>query len=160
MALFNITMARTLPTETTLSNYCASQELMNVLTRNRFAEMDQSGNDALRKIAGRYTKGQVYYFRKHGQCTISFLKDGRVHVLYGPIALWNLHDTLSQDEMNVLIAFASLSDEQQEVMRNYMAPRCSQSAVDRRYTDVMRNMPVFNVDWKKDFLEAYGRVRA
>jgi hypothetical protein len=158
MALFNITMARALPTDSLPTSFVASQDLMNVLLRNRFAEMSEPGNDGLRKIAGRYNKGQVYYFRKHGQCTINFLKDGRIHVLYGPVALWNLHDTLTTDELNVLIAFATLSEEQQEVMRNYMAPRCSQSAVDRRYTDVLRNMPLFNVDWKKDFLEAFGRV--
>ena len=75
MALFNITMARSLPTETTLSYYCASQELMNLLTRNRFAEMDQSGNDALRKIAGRYTKGHVYYFLKEPVAAFAWLRD-------------------------------------------------------------------------------------
>lgn len=149
MAILNFMLARTLPFQSTLVSYTASQHLMDVLIKNRFVEIPNM--PGTKPSNGQYSFGQVYYFRRHGQCTINFLKDGRVHVLSGPISLWNLHDSLSTEELTILIAFAKLSDEQQEVMRNYMGPRC------RRYTDVLHQMPAFNVDWKRDFLEIFGR---
>ena len=152
MPIFNFILANALPTESALFNYNASQSLMDVLMCHRFAELPHMGGLNAQRTTGKYVAGQVYYFRKHGQCTVQFLKDGRVHVLQGPIAMWNLHDNLTPDELNILIAFATLCEEQQEVMRNYMAPKC------KKYTDVLRNMPAFNVDWKKDFLEAFSGI--
>jgi hypothetical protein len=127
--------------------YCASQQLMDILSANGFCELPAMGGKSMQP-AERYIGGRNYYFRKRGQCTINFLKDGRVHVLNGPIAIWNLHDQLSYHELNVLLAFSSLSEEHQEYMRNYMGPRCM------RYSDVLEYLPSFQVDWKTAFLMA------
>lgn len=127
--------------------YCASQQLMNILQAHGFSELPCMGGKSMQP-ADRFISGRNYYFRKRGQCTINFLKDGRVHVLNGPIAIWNLHDQLSYHELNVLLAFSSMSEEHQECMRNYMGPRCS------RYADVIEQLPSFQVDWKTAFLLA------
>jgi hypothetical protein len=75
-----------------------------------------------------------------------------VHVLNGPIAMWNLHDHLSHHELAVLMAFASLSEEHQECMRNYMGPRC------KTYGEVLESLPGFNVDWKEAFVIALSEL--
>jgi hypothetical protein len=126
--------------------YQASQELANILCSHRFTEINGI------QSAFRYVQGKNYFFRNNGQCTVNFLKDGRVHVLHGPIALWNLHDFLTSDELTILIAFSKLSTEHQELMRNYMGPKCS------KFTDVMKNIPSFEVDWKEEFLKAFTLV--
>jgi hypothetical protein len=130
--------------------YDASQQLLDILLQHRFVEM--SGVCGTTATSRQYVKGRNCYFRKHGQCTVNFLKDGRVHVLHGPIALWNLHDFLTNDELRVLIAFATLCEEHQELMRNYMGPRC------RNYMDAIHQMPSFQVDWKNEFLLAFSKV--
>lgn len=152
MPILNLILAYALPAETALFHYTASQSLMDVLKSHRFVELPNMGGIQAHRSGGKFMPGSIYYFRKHGQCTIQFLKDGRVHVLQGPIAMWNLNDYLTSDELNILIAFATLQEEQQEVMRNYMAPRC------QKYTDVLRNLPNFRVDWKTDFLEAFAAI--
>lgn len=129
----------------------ASQQLLELLRHHRFVEVPGlcgTTSDNLRRFEG----GRNYFFRKHGQCTVNFLKDGRVHVLYGPIALWNLHDFLSNDELRVLLAFCSLNEEYQDIMRNYMGPLC------RKYAEVINQLPPFSVDWKIEFMLAYTRV--
>lgn len=125
--------------------YCASQQLMDILNANGFSELPAMGGMSMQPT-DRYISGRNYYFRKRGQCTINFLKDGRVHVLNGPISIWNLHDQLSFHELDVLLAFSSLCEEHQECMRNYMGPRCL------RYSDVLEHLPSFPVDWKTAFL--------
>jgi hypothetical protein len=127
--------------------YSASQQLMDILHAHGFSELPQMGGKSM-FTADRYESGRNYYFRNCGQCTINFLKDGRVHVLNGPIAIWNLHDQLTYHELNVLLAFSSLSEENQECMRNYMGPRCV------RYAEVLEQLPAFQVDWKTSFLMA------
>jgi hypothetical protein len=129
----------------------SSQQLFDILREYRFVELAAMGGETMQKSKS-FTTGRNYFFRKHGQCTVNFLKDGRVHVLSGPIALWNLHDSLSSEELTILIAFATMCEEHQECMRNYMAPQC------QRYLDVLHKMPRFQVDWKLAFLEAYSRV--
>ena len=145
MAILNFSLAGTALASPVLHH--ASSAFVELLKKHRFVEV--SGADGLFTT---YQRGKNYFLRKHGQCTVNLLKDGRVHVLHGPIALWNLHDYLTNDELQVLIAFATLSEEHQELMRNYMGPRCS------KYGDVMRNMPSFQVDWKAEFLRAFGGV--
>jgi hypothetical protein len=127
--------------------FSASQQLMDILHSNGFSELPGMGGKSMQP-ANRYVSGRNYYFRHRGQCTVNFLKDGRVHVLNGPIAIWNLHDHLSYHELNVLLAFASMSEEHQECMRSYMGPRCS------RYAEVLEYLPPFQVDWKTSFLFA------
>ncbi|MFM7727819.1 MAG: hypothetical protein ACKO7B_14035 [Flavobacteriales bacterium] len=127
--------------------YCASQQLMDILHAHGFAELPAMGGQSMHP-ADRYISGRNYYFRNRGQCTINFLKDGRVHVLNGPIAVWNLHDQLNYHELNVLLAFASLCEEHQDCMRNFMGPRCL------RYAEVLEQLPSFPVDWKTAFLMA------
>jgi hypothetical protein len=127
--------------------YSASQQLMDILHACGFTELPGMGGKSMH-AADRYVSGRNYYFRNRGQCTVNFLKDGRVHVLNGPIAIWNLHDHLNYHELNVLLAFASMSEEHQECMRNYMGPRCN------RYADVLEHLPSFQVDWKTAFLLA------
>ncbi len=129
----------------------ASQSLMDILRNHRFVEVPGLSGITSNGVRS-YQKGVNYFFRKHGQCTINFLKDGRVHVLHGPIALWNLHDFLTTDEVRILIAFSTLGEEHQDIMRTYMAPRC------RKYADVVNHLPTFTVDWKSDFMMAYTKV--
>lgn len=150
MAIMNLTMTGMLTT-TERRVWNSSQQLFDVLREYRFVELSAMGGDSMNQSKS-FSSGRNFYFRKHGQCTINFLKDGRVHVLSGPIALWNLHDSLSSEELTILIAFATMCEEHQECMRNYMAPQC------QRYLDVMQKMPPFQVDWKQAFLEAYSRV--
>jgi hypothetical protein len=127
--------------------YSASQQLMDILHAHGFSELPAMGGKSMQSV-DRYVGGRNYYFRNRGQCTINFLKDGRVHVLNGPIAIWNLYDHLSYHELNVLLAFSSLCEEHQECMRNFMGPRCM------RYADVLEQLPSFQVDWKTAFLMA------
>ena len=124
----------------------SSEVLAEILFRHRFVEINAVSTGF------RFVQGKNYFFRNNGQCTVNFLKDGRVHVLHGPIALWNLHDFLTSDELTVLLAFSKLSSEHQELMRNYMGPRCT------KFTDVMRNIPAFEVDWKEAYLKAFASV--
>lgn len=124
----------------------SSAELAEILFKHRFVEINSNSR------VFHFIQGKNYFFRNNGQCTVNFLKDGRVHVLHGPIALWNLHDFLTSDELTVLLAFSKLSSEHQELMRNYMGPRCT------KFTDVMRNIPSFEVDWKEAYLKAFASV--
>ncbi|MBX7051288.1 MAG: hypothetical protein K1X54_04545 [Flavobacteriales bacterium] len=124
----------------------SSAELAEILFKHRFVEINSNSR------VFHFIQGKNYFFRNNGQCTVNFLKDGRVHVLHGPIALWNLHDFLTSDELTVLLAFSKLSSEHQELMRNYMGSRCT------KFTDVMRNIPSFEVDWKEAYLKAFASV--
>jgi hypothetical protein len=144
MAIMNLSF---LHTPKAAPAFSASQQLMDILQACGFSELSGMGGKSMH-TADRYVDGRNYYFRNRGQCTVNFLKDGRVHVLNGPIAIWNLHDQLTHHELNVLLAFSSMSEELQECMRNYMGPRCS------RYADVMEQLPSFQVDWKTAFLMA------
>jgi hypothetical protein len=127
--------------------FSASQQLIDILHVNGFSEVPGMGGRSMQR-ADRFISGRNYYFRNRGQCTVNFLKDGRVHVLNGPISIWNLHDHLSYHELTVLLAFSSLSEEHQECMRKFMGPRCS------KYSEVLEHLPSFQVDWKTAFLMA------
>jgi hypothetical protein len=150
MAIMNLTLAGMISAPA-VSHYNSSQQLLDILQKYRFVEVVGMGGRSMSYSQG-FVAGRNYYFRKHGQCTVNFLKDGRVHVLHGPIAMWNLHDALSADELTILIAFAALSEEHQDCMRSFMAPRC------KKYIDVLHHMPRFQVDWKNAFLSAYSEV--
>jgi hypothetical protein len=153
MTIINYNSLRQSIPTTSFMHYQASQELMDVLLSHRFVEMPQMCGRSYETTTKIYKPGSVYYFRKNGQCTINFLKDGRVHVLHGPIALWNLNDHLTTDDVDILLAFANLYEEQQECFRNYMAPRC------QKFSDVLHQLPTFHVDWKRDFLDHLNVVR-
>lgn len=131
--------------------YQASQQLMDMLLTHGFREIPHMGGRSMHRTET-FERGNTYYLRKRGQCTINFLKDARVHVLNGPIAIWNLHDQLSYHELAVLIAFASMHEEHQEIMRSYMGPRCT------NYAAVLEHLPGFQVDWKDAFVMALSAL--
>jgi hypothetical protein len=131
--------------------FSASQQLIDILQIHGFSEVPGMGGKSMQST-DRFTAGRNYYFRNRGQCTVNFLKDGRVHVLNGPIAIWNLHDQLSYHELTVLLAFSSMNEEYQECMRTYMGPRCN------RYNEVLEYLPSFQVDWKTAFLMAMSSI--
>lgn len=95
------------------------------------------------------TPGGSRYFQRKGECVVHLLKDGRIHVLHGPLATWKLHDQLEECDWQILAAFASLNDDLQQAMTQYMQGRC------QSYADMFRCLPCFAVDWKEAFLCAY-----
>jgi hypothetical protein len=70
--------------------FSASQQLIDILYFHGFSEIPGMGGRSMHQ-SERFISGRNYYFRNRGQCTVNFLKDGRVHVLNGPIDIWNLH---------------------------------------------------------------------
>ena len=129
-------------------SFGASKELAEILYRHRFVEVEGMGGATMRRVPA-FQRGVNHYFRKHGQCTVHFLKDGRIHILQGPIAMWNLHDELESDELAIVLAFSAMCEEHQDLMRSYMGPRC------KRYVDIWHHMPSFQVDWKQQFLQQF-----
>lgn len=127
----------------------ASQELMDILKQHGFAECGSIGGYVSQ---GRYDSGRTYYFRKNGECTICFLKDGRVHVLHGPLLTWQLSDFIQRDYLRILIAFCSLDQDQQIFFRNYMSKHC------KTHTEIFSTLPSFDVEWKTDFRNFYSRL--
>lgn len=127
----------------------ASQELMDILKIHGFVECSSIGNF---NSQGRYESGRTYYFRKNGECTICFLKDGRVHVLHGPLLTWQLSDFIQRDYLRILIAFCSLQQDQQIFFRNFLGTKCAS------YLDIFENLPSFEVEWKTDFRNHYSTL--
>lgn len=125
-------------------NYAASQKLMDVLLENRFLEVQEMGVPP-RLLKGHYKKGELYYFRRNGECRIGFLKDGRVHVLNGPFSRWQLFDAFSSEYLRVLLAFCCLHTEEQEFFRKAM------SGISNEY-NVVNQLPKYHSEWKSLFL--------
>jgi hypothetical protein len=130
----------------------ASQELMDKLAEAGFMECTALGGFQCSPIQGKFSSGRIYYFKKHGDCTICFLKDGRVHVLSGPISMWQLHDNLSEDELSVLLAFCDMPEDSQSFFRKHMAPICSS------YKDVLNALPTFQAEWVNHFRKAFAQM--
>lgn len=143
MSVSNIVSLYTIPTAHGFIAYSASEGLMNLLLSNN-----------IRPIDGRrtYVQGSKRFFKNNGTCTVGFLPDGRIHVLDAPIAMWSLHDTLSSEELRILIAFAAMDEDRQQAMRDELAPYCDS------YSDVMRFLPKIKAEWKHSFLNAYNDV--
>lgn len=131
----------------------ASQELMDKLAEAGFMECPAIGvGQHHSPISTKFSAGRIYYFKKHGDCTICFLKDGRVHVLSGPISMWQLHDNLSEDELSVLLAFCEMPEDSQSFFRKHMAPLCTS------YRDVLNALPTFQAEWVTQFRKAFAQM--
>lgn len=131
-----------LPTSQDDLIFSASQSLADALLTHGFRSAELE--------SGRYVKGRIHYFRNGSDCTVCFLKDGRVHVLAGPTGMWQLHDQLSEEDLRVLLAFAALNDEHQTIFRNYMAPKCS------AYGELLNLLPKSQVEWSAAFRRQYA----
>lgn len=143
MSIANVVSLFSVPSAYGYVSYTASEGLMNLLKANK-----------IRPISGerQYKAGAKIYFRNKGTCTVCFLPDGRIHVLDAPIAMWTLHDTLSQEELRVLIAFCSLEEEEQQAMRDAMAPFCDS------FIGILHRLPKAHGAWKQKFLQAYHAI--
>ncbi len=95
----------------------ASQELMNMLYDHGFRQVGYPVEEG-RWLASKYRSGEIHYFMKNGECRITFLKDGRIHVLNGPDNRWQLHEYVSERQWQELIYFCSLSMESQNLRRD------------------------------------------
>lgn len=129
--------------------FVASQKLMDILLSHNFVECEAIGGF---RSMGRYISGRTYYFRRNGDCTICFLKDGRVHVLQGPHRTWQLCDVVEAEYMRVLLAFCTLDRDEQTFFRNFMAKHC------KDYTQIVQSLPRFEVEWKESFKNAYSAL--
>ncbi len=141
---------RSVPTQ--VHGHTASQDFMDLLLREGFHECPQVGGIQYGRASGKYTLGKIYYFKKNGECTICFLKDGRIHVLYGPLGMWELNDYIMSGHLRTLMAFASLQEDQQTCFRNYMSGRCTD------YDGLFFHLPKFEVDWKQEFRDQYSEL--
>jgi hypothetical protein len=128
----------------------ASQAFMDLLLQQRFLEVFEMGS-TIRMATGRYVKGEVYHFRKYGECRIGFLKDGRVHVLNGPLSRWELFDSLDSNHLHLLLAFCGLHEEHQMFFRNHMMGK-------KDYSQVFEALPPYDVEWKIAFQMAFQQV--
>lgn len=133
------------------NQYTASQSLMDLLLENRFLEVHEMGVPH-RLLKGYYKKGELYYFRRNGECRIGFLKDGRVHVLNGPFSRWQLFDAFSMEYLRVLLAFCSLHTEEQEFFRKAMGSSANEY-------NVVNQLPDYNSEWKQSFLTQLRQFR-
>lgn len=134
----------------TPAQWGASQQLMDVLIHHRFLEVAEMG--VTRQIgSNKFKKGELYYFRKYGECRIGFMKDGRVHVLNGPLSRWELFDSFSDDYLKVLLAFCNLHSEDQHFFRIAMSQYKTIYCVESQ-------LPNYTVDWKERFLAYYHRL--
>lgn len=131
-----------------LSLWTASQGLMNVLLSHRFAACDGWNSNASLAQVRTYESGRMYHFRKHGDCVIGFLKDGRIHLLNGPLSRWALLDAVDDETLGHLIAFCTLSADHQEQFRKFMSTRCSD------YRHILHHLPHNEVSWRKAYLNA------
>ncbi len=143
MSIQSISPFISIPTAVGYIRYSASEGLMNLLKANRIRPITK---------AKHFVKGSKQYFRNQGTCTIGFLPDGRIHVLDAPIAPWSLHDSLSSDELRILIAYCGMAEEFQSSMRESVAPYCDS------IIDIMHRLPRINAPWKQFFLKAYRNV--
>lgn len=143
MSIANVVSLISVPSAIGYVSYTASEGLMNILKSNK-----------IRPIHGErhYKMGTKMYLKNKGTCTVCFLPDGRIHVLDAPVAMWTLHDMLSQEELRILIAFCTLEETEQQMMRDAMAPYCDS------FTSVMHRMPKAHGAWKQKFLQAYNSI--
>lgn len=123
--------------------FTASQELMDTLLLHGFVSSEHHT---------RYVSGRIYYFKKHGDLMVSFLKDGRVHTLAGPVAMWQLHDGLSEEELRVLCAFSCMSENNQVFFRQFMSKK------ETPYEEVLNTLPGPDREWSAEFREHYSRL--
>jgi len=143
MSITNFVSLYSVPTATGFIHYAAGAGLMNLLKSNNILPIDG---------VNYHVSGTKRFFKNKGTCTISFLPDGRIHVMDAPMAMWTLHDTLSPEELRILIAFAAMDEESQTAMRNALAPFCDS------YYDVMPRLTKNNTPWKNNFLNEYNAV--
>lgn len=143
MSFAQLTTLVPVPTAQGFISYRASEGLMSLLRANGIVPI--SGQRI-------YKAGEKIYFKNKGNCVISFLPDGRIHVLNAPTSYWSLYDNLSPHELRVLIAYCWMDENEQQNMQNALAPYSDS------VTDVFRFLPKIKADWKNHFLEAYNSV--
>jgi len=143
-------MKKNLQIITSGEQWSSSQALMDLLLEQRFAQVHEMGIFDHRATQGKYYKGGIFHFRKYGDCRIGFLKDGRVHVLNGPLSQWELFDFLDRNILRVLLAFCSLHEEHQMFFRKNMSGR-------KDYNKILDILPPFDAEWKRAFMEQYDR---
>ncbi|MFM7769778.1 MAG: hypothetical protein ACKO8Q_04410 [Bacteroidota bacterium] len=129
----------------------ASPLLWKIFTQNGFKA--QVGFSHLNQSFD-YEPGKMTHLRKNGECIVVFLKDGRVHVMNGPLSRWHLFDKLNIATLRCILAFASMSDIDQFAFRNYMKDRCT------NFSDIFHHLPGNNVGWKHRFLNQYSSFPA
>jgi hypothetical protein len=88
-----------------------------------------------------------------GQCLIQPMKDGRWHIMNGPINRWHIADQLDYFEWQVLKAFCNMQEEDQWRFRTYMMSRV------KRIQEVFQFLPKNNVSWKNSFLIAFSQLQ-
>lgn len=94
----------------------ASQHVLNMLLEYGFRQIGFPVEDG-RWSPTKFRSGEIQHFMKNGECRITFLKDGRIHVLNGPEGRWKLYEFVSESQWKELIYFCSLSAESQNLRR-------------------------------------------
>ncbi|MEN9949166.1 MAG: hypothetical protein RL106_1989 [Bacteroidota bacterium] len=87
-----------------------------------------------------------------GQCMIQPMKDGRWHIMNGPLGRWQIVDQLDMFDWQVLKAFCSLGEADQQRMRIFMTQRAD------RFSTMLHVLPQNNVSWKNSFLIAFSKM--
>jgi hypothetical protein len=121
---------------------------MQLLKRHRFVLVSRSYGAE----EDSFQNGLNYTFQKHGECAVCLLKDGRIHLLNGPLSRWELHDHITDEMMHIVLAFCNMNSEMQECFRTYVGQRC------RNYNDIFALLPAVQVDWKNEFLKSWNSV--
>lgn len=102
----------------------ASQEVLTMLLSYGFRQVGFPVEDG-RWSPKVFRPGEIQHFMKNGECRITFLKDGRIHVLNGPLGRWKLYEFMTDMDWKELVYFCSLSTESQNLRRALRtAERC------------------------------------
>lgn len=128
--------------------FTAGPKLWKIFNNNGFTQ--QAGFSTSHASRLGFEPGKMIHLRKNGDCMIVFLKDGRVHVMNGPLSRWHLFDNLNIATLRTLLAFASLNENDQFAFRSYMKDQC------KGFRDLFHHLPANNVGWKNRFLNYYS----
>jgi hypothetical protein len=80
------------------------------------------------------------------------MKDGRWHIMNGPLGRWQIVDQLDMFDWQVLKAFCNLGEDEQQRMRIFMTQRAD------RFSSILHVLPQNNVSWKNSFLIAFSKM--
>jgi hypothetical protein len=87
-----------------------------------------------------------------GQCLIQPMKDGRWHVMNGPLGRWQIMEQLDMFDWQVLKAYCAMDENEQLRMRNFISSRA------KSYAEILQVLPQNNVSWKNSFLIAFSKM--
>ena len=87
-----------------------------------------------------------------GQCLIQPMKDGRWHVMNGPLGRWQIMEQLDMFDWQVLKAYCAMEENEQLRMRNFISTRA------KSHADILQVLPQNNVSWKNSFLIAFSKM--